>query len=316
MSAGGFRHEAVFYSGDDGFVREIAPFVADAVDTGEPVLVVVGAERIAALRDELGSDAARVQFADMAEVGSNPARIIPAWKRFVDQQREDAGPLRGVGEPIWSTRSPDELAECHVHESLLNVAFGAADRLWLRCPYDLASLDAPTIDTARRNHPIVRAQGVSRPRGASPADRDWGSLAGPALPAPEGPVESLRFDAASLATVRRFALQHSAELHLEGDRAELLALSAHEAASNSVRHGGGDGTVRIWPDHGDVVCEIHDSGSITQPLVGRVRPDVDHEGGRGLWIVNQLCDLSQVRSSPAGTTVRMRMRGPVAVPVS
>jgi hypothetical protein len=30
--------------------------------------------------------------------------------------------------------------------------------------------------------------------------------------------------------------------------------------------------------------------------------------GRGLWIANQLCDLVQIRSSAAGTVVRMQMR--------
>jgi anti-sigma regulatory factor (Ser/Thr protein kinase) len=32
------------------------------------------------------------------------------------------------------------------------------------------------------------------------------------------------------------------------------------------------------------------------------------EGGRGLWLVNQLCDLVQLRSSAAGGVVRLHMR--------
>jgi phosphate/sulfate permease len=39
-------------------------------------------------------------------------------------------------------------------------------------------------------------------------------------------------------------------------------------------------------------------------LVGRRRPPVSQSGGRGHWLVNQMCDLVQVRSSRAGTTVR------------
>jgi anti-sigma regulatory factor (Ser/Thr protein kinase) len=34
-------------------------------------------------------------------------------------------------------------------------------------------------------------------------------------------------------------------------------------------------------------------------------PAPDREGGRGLYLVNQLCDLVQVRSSDQGTTVRV-----------
>jgi hypothetical protein len=36
-------------------------------------------------------------------------------------------------------------------------------------------------------------------------------------------------------------------------------------------------------------------------------PDPDPESGRGLWLVNQLCDLVQIRSGPSGTTIRVHM---------
>lgn len=61
-------------------------------------------------------------------------------------------------------------------------------------------------------------------------------------------------------------------------------------------------------EHGHrVVCDVSDRGWIRQPLAGRARPSVDLESGRGLWMVNQLCDLVQLRSSPAGTVVRLHM---------
>jgi hypothetical protein len=54
-----------------------------------------------------------------------------------------------------------------------------------------------------------------------------------------------------------------------------------------------------------VTCEVRDSGFIAEPLVGRFRPSAAVEGGHGVWLANQLCDLVQVRSSRAGTTVRL-----------
>ena len=59
---------------------------------------------------------------------------------------------------------------------------------------------------------------------------------------------------------------------------------------------------------GGAVCEVQDKGWIRQPLVGRARPGIERKSGRGLWIVNQLCDLVQLRSSPAGTVARLHMR--------
>jgi hypothetical protein len=53
------------------------------------------------------------------------------------------------------------------------------------------------------------------------------------------------------------------------------------------------------------VCEI--AGRIDDPLVGRRSPDHDGEHGRGMWLINQLCDLVELRPGPAGTTLRLRM---------
>ena len=126
-----FHHEALLYEGPDDFLAGALPFIREGLERGEPVLVAVGAEKIAALRDALGpSDAA---FVDMAVLGHNPARIIPAWRDF--RARHD-GPIRGIGEPIWAGRGGAELVECQLHEALLNLAFDGADEFRLLCPYD------------------------------------------------------------------------------------------------------------------------------------------------------------------------------------
>jgi anti-sigma regulatory factor (Ser/Thr protein kinase) len=311
MSPGGFRHEAVLYAGERQFVEETAPFVAEGVAAGDPVLVVVATEKIARLRGALGSAADRVVFADMAEVGSNPSRIIPAWRSFVEAN-PGRPQLRGVGEPIGADRRADELLECQQHESLLNIAFSHTDPLWLRCPYDVTALERSVIDEARRSHPFVTFSGTSQRSALISSDAHWASLAERRLSDPTGPAQTLPFDGPTLSEVRRVVLDRARAARLDHDRADRLALAAHEAASNSVRHGGGSGTVRIWQDEAEIVCEVKDGGSITEPLVGRVQPHPNQDGGRGLWIINQLCDLSHVRSSPAGTTVRMRMRLPGA----
>src|SRR6266487_2142929 len=76
----GFRHEALFYSGETQFLQNTVAFVRDALEHDEPILVVVGAEKVRALRGELEGDGdGRVLFAHMEDVGANPARIIPAW---------------------------------------------------------------------------------------------------------------------------------------------------------------------------------------------------------------------------------------------
>jgi anti-sigma regulatory factor (Ser/Thr protein kinase) len=65
----------------------------------------------------------------------------------------------------------------------------------------------------------------------------------------------------------------------------------------------------MWATRTAVICEVRDGGHITDPLAGQLRPDPAMAGGgRGLWVVHQLCDLVQVRTGAEGTTVRVHMR--------
>ena len=71
-----YRHEALFYDGADDFMEGVVPFIDDAVQAEEPILVVLSAAKIDRLREALVAAAEPVLFADMAEVGANPARIF------------------------------------------------------------------------------------------------------------------------------------------------------------------------------------------------------------------------------------------------
>lgn len=84
-------------------------------------------------------------------------------------------------------------------------------------------------------------------------------------------------------------------------------LAANEVITNSIQHAGGECLVAMWDEAGSVVCEVRDAGHITDPMVGRLSPNVEATAGRGLWLANHLCDLVQIRSSQAGTTVRLRI---------
>lgn len=151
----GFQHDALFYSGTDGFVTRTSAFIRDSVAEGEPILVVVSEEKIELLRRELGGDPDGVRFADMQLIGRNPARIIPAWRDFVAEHATSGRRFRGIGEPIWATRSASELVECARHEALLNLAFAEGQTWWLACPYDTGSLPEAVLAEAERNHPWV-----------------------------------------------------------------------------------------------------------------------------------------------------------------
>jgi hypothetical protein len=94
----GYRHEAMAYAGIDEFSPPVIKFIDSGLRAGAAVLVVVNEEKIEILRDSLAGDVHGVTFADMTDVGANPARIIGAWHRFLNDWTR--GPVRGVGEPF------------------------------------------------------------------------------------------------------------------------------------------------------------------------------------------------------------------------
>jgi anti-sigma regulatory factor (Ser/Thr protein kinase) len=299
----GYVHEAFLYRGQRDFLDNSVPFIAGAVAAGAPVLVAVSAEKIEALRDELGPDARRVEFVLMTDAGRNPGRVIAMWRDFVDQA--GGTPSFGIGEPVWSERAADELVECQQHEHLLNHAFPRLTRFHLRCPYDTATLDSAVLDEAIRSHPWLSG---------TPSNPDYAAIDGSSLlqaPLDPAPPQAVRLavTAADLAALRHAVAREAAEAGVPTARRHDAVLVASELATNALRHGTDPCTLAVWSSGTHLTVEVHDDGGLDDPLVGRRRPDPGSARGRGLWLAHEFADLVQVRSAPgAGTTVRALFR--------
>ena len=299
-STRGFQHEALLYPGESAFTDVVVPFVQSGLDNEEAVLVVTSPPKIDALKAALGGRAASVEFQDMGRVGANPALIIPAWRRFVDDHSNTR--MRGVGEPISAARSGAELVECQLHEALLNVAFAGVNGFRLACPYDTESLLPDVLEEAARSHPYLTRQGVTE--ASSGYASEVAGFRSP-LPAPPAGAEAVIFGAGDHRAVRRWLASRLSELGMTPARSEEMVLAVHEAVVNSMMHGAGNGWVRLWREEQKVVCDVEDLGWIDDPLIGRKEPDVITPQGRGLWLANHLCDLVQIRSLYSGTVVRL-----------
>jgi anti-sigma regulatory factor (Ser/Thr protein kinase) len=112
---------------------------------------------------------------------------------------------------------------------------------------------------------------------------------------------------ADLSRVRAVVVRHAVDVGLSDSRASDLVLAVSEVAANTLRHTRSNGTLTIWHDENEIVCEIHDEGTIADPLAAKRRPAPGTLGGQGLWLVHQVCDLVELRSGRDGTTVRMHM---------
>jgi anti-sigma regulatory factor (Ser/Thr protein kinase) len=111
----------------------------------------------------------------------------------------------------------------------------------------------------------------------------------------------------SLSSIRRMVHLQAATAGVPSERTADFVVAANEIATNAVVHGSGSAVLHMWVGTADVVCEVVDGGRIDDPLAGRRLPPRDTLDHRGLWMVNQLCDLVELRSGPSGTTVRVHI---------
>ncbi|MEV5769347.1 sensor histidine kinase [Micromonospora sp. NPDC052213] len=306
-TAGAFVHEGLFYRGPDELLAGTVPFITSGLAAAEPVLVAMPGANLWQVRAAVGAMDG-VRWADMTEAGRNPGRIIP-WvlQAFID---EHAGRrVRIIGEPIWAGRSDTEYPACAQHEALINMAFAGRDATIL-CPYDVAGLDDDVLTDACATHPVL-VDGAGRRSSGAYAPSEVVARYNLPLPAPAEPVAALAYQVDSLPAVRAFVAGHGRVAGLDEDRVADLQIAVTELATNSIAHAGGAGVLRVWRTAEHLVCEIHDDGWLADPLAGRLTPAKDGVGGRGLVIVQALCDLVRVYSTAVGTTVRLHIRRPL-----
>jgi anti-sigma regulatory factor (Ser/Thr protein kinase) len=291
------------YRGEAEFQEFVQAFLQDAAAASEPVLVALPGRHLERVRQTAGDSAGETRFEDIEQVGRNPSCLLPMIEEWV---RAHDGHARVVSEAIWPGRSYAETAECLRHEDLVNQALADAPATIL-CPYDADGLDAETLAGAEMTHPTVM-EGGHRRRSRS-YDVALEARLGEQWPLqpPAGDVSEHRLDG-SLGDLRHAVAVDPLLDVLSDERRSDLVFAFNEATTNAVRHGNQECTARIWHDGGSVVSEVTCDSSVDDPWAGRRRPDVDATSGRGLWLINQLCDLVELRSGESGTTLRMHVR--------
>lgn len=291
MTPSALKHAALPHSGGGGFAAAAAERAVAALESDAAAVVVAAGDQLAEVRENLGRDAAKVITVDRSVVGRNPARLIPTLQQVVAANPGRA--VRAVAETVRGDDSAECRAELGLHERMLQLPRFRAWNCSIICAYD-QSLPPEVIDEIQSWHVSLR----------DPEDAVDRVRAQPLPPRPAG-SEELGVDRTTLSALRGFVAARAANAGLSDERVDDLVYAVNEVVTNSICHGEGRAWVSFWVRDGTVTCEVRDRGWIRDPLAGRVAPHPDSLSGRGLWLVNQLCDLVQLRSSPAGTTVRL-----------
>ena len=297
-------HAALLYASMDEFVTWALRFVDGGLDEDEPVLVSAPGPEISFLRARMNGRAQRVSWADITRIGGNPGRIIPHMRAFASAH---AGrPVRCLQKLAWPARTGAEQSEAIRHEALINLAFVAAP-VRILCTYDSGGLDPGIIRSAMSTHPVLLRAGHTGPSSAYDARTVFPDECDRPLPRPPDGAATLAYRG-DLAALRAFAALHASNIGLRPDRVLDLVLAVGELAANTFRHTDAGGVLAIWSAGDELVCQLQDSGHITDPLAGRHLAAADAGESHGLMIVHQVCDLVELRSGPGGTTIRLHMR--------
>jgi anti-sigma regulatory factor (Ser/Thr protein kinase) len=309
------RHRALLAGSADELDEGAAAFVTEAVDAGTAVLVATDEGRRLRLRERVGPAMGEAAILEPARLYSSPAWTLARLRREIEGRTAGGEPLRILAAPDWFGRPLAEREAWMSADAVANVAFtaAAAAQVEILCAYDASGAPPDVVTAVRQTHPEVVEDGRSRRSEAytDPALYCTRHRGRPLAPLPE-PVEEHVFEAATLASLRRVVQAAATEAGVDARRVPEVALVVNEVATNSVRHAGGTGTARLAVTAEHLVCEVVDTGVITAPFAGLLPPPRDGDGGYGLWLVHQLCDLVQIRSGPAGSVVRMHVRrGPV-----
>ncbi|HEY3736389.1 MAG TPA: sensor histidine kinase [Jatrophihabitans sp.] len=289
----GYRHDALTYAGEDDFVRFAAAFLGMGLEEDEPGILITTPKRLVAVRDSLGSAARQITFADTAGEVRNPAVALSVLQNFTEAS--GGRRVRGIGDLVHPGQLPAAAVETQLHELMLNTPVTDSWNMWLTCPYDRSVLGEDEIEQVALCHPGHHT--------------DLSNLVaekfGAELPKRPEDAETFPVELSELGSLRAIVRTAATMSGLDDERADEFVYAVNEVISNSFRHGDGKAEVALWAEGESLVCEVQDGGHIVDPLTGRIPPSLTRSSGRGLWMVNHLCDLVQVRSPESGTYVRM-----------
>lgn len=303
--AAGFDHTAVVHEGAPQLVAAVAPFVRAGVLRGLPVVVNLASPHLDLLRSALGADASQVVWRDTAGWEPHPARRLRVLGDAVAEHAvAGAGPVHFVGACPLAETPPAMVPEWLAFDAALNeVLAGAPVRMV--CAYDRQHLPRSVVDEATASHPTL---GVD-PRVPNPGFEGAESYLRRRRPVDlPVPASAPRVGGrVAPADARRFARQCMGELGASVELAADVEMALSEVVTNAWQAGATSVTVSCWRTHPGLAAQVDDDGpGLWDALAGYRRPDVNDDGGRGLWITRQLADVVQIRPTARGTSVRLQ----------
>ena len=160
---------------------------------------------------------------------------------------------------------------------------------------------------AARTRPSSRAARATRAPSTPGSTRRW-APSRIRLPDPRTLARTVVFGTGELAEIRRLVARRAHAAGLAPGRREDVVLAVNELATNSIRHGGGSGVLRVWREPEVLICEVARRRSF-RGSARRAAAARRHAGRRLRALAGQPGLRSRAGALGAGgSTVRVHMR--------
>jgi anti-sigma regulatory factor (Ser/Thr protein kinase) len=302
-------HRALVYRDPARFVERIGAYLRDGLREGDRVMAAVTPEKRDWLREDLGTDAAAIDFADVGELYWRHGPMLASLVAYLERHGTPGrGRVRVVAEQELTSRAAADVRAYMRYEAAFNVAYSQFNASVL-CPYDAERLPEAIIEDALRTHPDVLDNGSARRSELFMDPRAFVRDRVRARPVPAG-VEPYGIERAEDVSGARALVRAKAEAAgLPTPAIQDLELAVSEVATNALQHGRAPRRVWSYVEDGELVCHVRDAGpGPPDPLTGYLPPDTRSLRGRGLWLAHQLCDIVEIASNDARNDVYLYVR--------
>lgn len=303
-SGQGYRHVGHVRTRDEDLGAVLALGVRQAVQAGNPVLIVCPEPDAAALAATWNGQGVRVTASRSYD--DKPASALAVLADLVDDQLPDDGRrlylVTALEEPSigWTAWMQTEALLNHV------LADRPVDHLCVMGPAD-DHADLLPVDVARATHPFLdTGDGVV----ANPDYRDPAEVVSEvqraAVPDPIEATEPTLalLDLDDMRVLRRSVRSALTTSPLDPDAVQDLILAIDEIVANAAEHGVPPVDVRLWCGQDRVLCAVTDRGPCFDgPLAGYGPAHGDMAlGGMGLWLARRSVDDLVAAPDDAGGT--------------
>ena len=301
-----FVHRAGFYCSEAELLGIAVPIVEDALNRNVPVAAICSTHTEGKLRESLGGTAGLIHLPQPEiQLRHSGQAVVTRRARQLRELTDWAGSVEVIVEHD-PHRPGVDVAAWVEEEAAMNVALTMLP-ITMTCLYPGAPHGGAPNAVCWNHMQLIGADGMVRDNleVRSPAQ----VLAAEPVPAPADlglPHQEMSFTPWQLIELRKAVSEATNALGVSEDRAQDFVLAVNEVASNAVEHGYGVGELHIWRNQDELVCEVHNSGPLTEPLPGLRPPHPNSARGRGMWIARQLCDLLHVWADHNGTHVRLQ----------